>query len=105
MGNTASILIVNYGELAWKQYGTTEQFHMFHWGNYQTLSECKGENGHETLTKMGIINGKRQNQASTNELETIITIAETMFYNDRKYMGTKGYIYLFGVEQNDIQSI
>ena len=105
MKNTASILIVDYGDTAWKQYGTTEQFHLFPWSDYQTLGEYKGDNGNETLTNMGITSGKRQHQASTNELNTIITIAETLFYNDRKYVGTKGNIYLFGIEQNTIQAI
>ena len=105
MRNTASILIVDYGESAWPTYGTTEQFHMFHWSNYQTLEENIGKNGQDTLDNMGITSGKRLHQASTNELETIITIAEAMFYNDRKYNGSSGAIYQFNVEPNRLQAI
>ncbi len=105
MRNAASILIVDYGESAWTQYGTTEQFHMFHWGNYQTLEDTIGSNGPDTLSKMGITDGKRPHQASTNEMETIVAIAEAMFHNDRKYVGTQGTIHLFKVERNEIQAI
>tara|TARA_E500000331_G_scaffold318614_1_gene330771 strand:+ start:400 stop:711 length:312 start_codon:yes stop_codon:yes gene_type:complete len=98
MGNK-SLIILDYGEDCWKQYGVTEQYHLRSWKPHEKWStprDCVGSDSQTTFSNLG----SYHSIASANSTYGIKTIANAVYDYDENFLHTSGRIYWYDSVDN-----
>lgn len=93
MGNTASLLIIDYGTDCYKHFGYITRYHLWHIGNYQCLPDTINDNwlGNET---------GEQPISCCNTKEGVDEIANALLAHDDIYFVSKGGLFQYDMVKN-----